>query len=78
MTRDDLMIEFGWNLRRQLEKYSITQNELAQELTVSRQLISRYINGECLPSLDKLLNIMYIIGCDLEDLVDTDEFIEED
>lgn len=78
MTKSELAEEFGWNLNTQLEKYNISQAELAYELRVSKQLISKYINGGCLPSIDKFINIILYIGCDLEDLIDMTEYIEED
>lgn len=76
MTKRDLAEDFGLRLRALMERYSITQGELAEDIGVSRQMVSQYVNGYCLPTFDKLVNILYVIGCDFESLVDVDEMIK--
>lgn len=76
MTKSELAEDFGLRLRALMERYSITQGELAEDIGTSRQMVNQYVNGYCLPTFDKLVNILYVVGCDFESLVEVDELIE--
>lgn len=76
MTIDSFMKDFGDNLDIVLHDYGMTQKELADELGISKSAISQYINGSRMPSLDIFVNIVRILSCEYDDLIDTNEIIK--
>ena len=62
---------FADNLREVMKEVGITQAELADEAGINRSTISRYLNKQRLPDLVSLLNICFILECDVSDLVPT-------
>jgi transcriptional regulator with XRE-family HTH domain len=76
MSKDELMYEFGQNLKDAMENADVNACDLAVELEVSEATVSRYINGVRLPDIPTLINICYVLVCDLEDLIDASEMIE--
>ena len=62
---------FADNLREVMKEVGRTQAELADEAVITRSTISRYLNKQRLPDLVSLLNICFILECDVSDLVPT-------
>lgn len=62
---------FADNLREVMKEVGITQAELADEAGINRSTISRYLNKQRLPDLVSVLNICFILECDVSDLVPT-------
>ena len=62
---------FADNLREVMKEVGISQAELADEAGINRSTISRYLNKQRLPDLVSLLNICFILECDVSDLVPT-------
>ena len=62
---------FADNLREVMKEVGITQAELADEAGINRSTISRYLNKQRLPDVVSLLNICFILECDVSDLVPT-------
>lgn len=61
---------FGDNLKCLLYEANMTQRELAKELEITESAVSRYISGERMPSLTTVINISYILDCDVSEMVD--------
>lgn len=61
---------FGDNLKCLLYEANMTQRELAKELDITESAVSRYISGERMPSLTTVINISYILDCDVSEMVD--------
>lgn len=59
---------FSKNLKRVMEEDNISQKELADEIGVSQQMISKYISGENIPSVPILLEISDYLCCTLDEL----------
>ena len=55
-------------LRSRLKQARLTQEKLAKRLDLSQQMISHYVNGRKVMSLEVAYNIAFIIGCDVDDL----------
>lgn len=72
MTELELMRDFGENLKSLLDEWGMSQQELADEIDVGKSTISKYINGTCMPSLVNVINIAYVLECDIEELIDID------
>lgn len=50
------------------EKAGLTQLELAGALNVKQASVSRWENGDSMPSADKLPELAKIFGCSIDDL----------
>ena len=70
------MSEFEWlsifarNLIEQIDGARMTQRELAQLAGLSEATVSNYINRRQMPGVKALVNISYVLGCTLDDLMD--------
>lgn len=62
-------MSFGQNLQflRRMRR-SMTQEDLAQRMGVSRQTISKWETGEALPEIDKAMEICSIFSCTMDAL----------
>lgn len=58
---------FKTRLRRIMNRNDITQEELADRLNVSRRTITRYVNGETIPSSLMLKKISLALDCPLDE-----------
>lgn len=72
----EVMEDFAQNLRLQLRLRGMTQKDLADETWLSTSLISYYVNAERMPTFKNLVNISLVLGCRLEDLIVTDQYID--
>lgn len=75
MTEVQLAKEIGFNIKRALDEYDMTQVELSELTGISKSTITKYIYGDAIPSIRNLINIAYVLECSLTDLIDVDEFI---
>ena len=65
-----LLHDFGRNLKDLLDDSFMSQRELAEETGINESTISRYIAGECMPSLKNIVSIMIALECEFNELVD--------
>lgn len=56
----------------------LNQEELANQLFVSRQAISKWEMGECAPSIDNLIELSHIFNVSFEELLCLNEKIDVD
>ncbi len=61
--------EFGKKLKTFRKSQGLTQNEFADKLGIERSNISRYENGDTLPSIEVFLEICNILNTDIENFV---------
>lgn len=76
MTEQEWMKRFASNLLLTLDEYGMTQRELSDASGISEGTISKYVNAIQMPSLIALINISYVFGCSVEELIDFGEKIE--
>lgn len=71
---------FGENLQFLRKKKNITQEQLAEQLEVSRQSVSKWESDISYPEMEKLLQICDLFSCDLDTLLrgNVQEHIQED
>lgn len=62
--------KFTAQVQNYLEKYNMTQSELADLIYVNRSTIARYLSGRLDPSIKTVINISMVFGCNVEDLID--------
>lgn len=58
-------------------KNRMSQDELAEKLGVSRTMIIHYEKGRNTPSLERTIQLANILGCGLDDLVNSNKYIDE-
>lgn len=66
---DSLKKEIGHNLQKLMTTRSMSQGQLADEAGVTQAMLSRYIHGTSMPSIDKAYRIVGALGCRLTDLL---------
>lgn len=70
MSEVQWMKTFAINLRELLRQSHMTQQELADRTGISKGTISRYLNAQCMPSVNALVNIAHEFPCaDIYDLL---------
>ncbi len=67
---------FNESLIKRRKELGITQDELADKLGVSRQSISKWENGECMPDSDKLIRLSDVLGMSLDELTGREVRVE--
>lgn len=75
MSEIELMRQIGENIRDLMGDWNMSQKELADRTGISEATISYYINGERMPSVKNLVNIAYVLECDLTEIVEAYELI---
>lgn len=73
MTEVRWMREFSRNLAYALNDAGMGQNEFARECGFSKSMVSKYINGRCMPDIKSVLRMSYVLGCSIDDLIDFGE-----
>ena len=74
-------IQMGKKLAKYRKENNMTQDDLADKLFVTRQLISKWEKGIGVPSLDVVLELSKIFKVSIEDLLclnDEEEFDKDD
>ena len=66
-------IELGNRLAKLRKEHGYSQEELADKLSISRQAISKWENGESDPSTENLIALSKLYGCSLDALVGNEE-----
>lgn len=63
------MSVFAEQLKRIRQERKLSQEDLAQELFISRQAISKWENGEATPDMENLIKLADIFGTSLDYLI---------
>lgn len=66
MTRYEWICKFRLKLRQLMDEKGMTQKELADKLYVSEATVSKYINGELMPSVRMAINISYALNVSID------------
>ena len=69
MSEMEWLKAFSTNLRMLVRTSKITQAELANRIGVDKSTVSRYMNGTRIPCLMHAINLAYVLGCDLDELL---------
>lgn len=70
-------MSFGTNIGYLRKKKGITQEELAEQMYVSRQTISRWETDSVYPDVETVIKLCELLDCDMETLVRGDATIEK-
>jgi transcriptional regulator with XRE-family HTH domain len=60
---------FKYNLRLEREKRKLTQEDISKAVGVSRELISRWENGNRLPRIDQLMKLSETLNVPIDTLL---------
>lgn len=61
---------FSKNLKRMMKEDNMSQEDLANEIGVSRTMISRYMTGQCIPSFLTVVKIADALFCSIDNLLE--------
>ena len=67
---------FGCNLQKYVMYCGMSKGDVAEKLGISKTMLSRYLHGKTMPSLDKGLQIANLMKCTVEELFD-ETYMEE-
>ena len=70
MNELELLKLFSKNLKRMMDEDNMTQEDLADEIGVNRSMISRYINGQSMPSFLTVVRIADALFCQVDDFLE--------
>ena len=70
-------MSFSDNLQVLRKRNNMTQEQLAEQLEVSRQAVSKWESGQSYPEMEKLLIICDMFHCDMDSLVKGDLTLED-
>lgn len=76
MTKQELMKDIGTKLKSELNKKSMSQNELARRTGLSKSTISDYIRGDKLMTIYNLTIICQVLECRFSDIAQTVDYVE--
>lgn len=62
-------MSFGDNLQFFRKKETMTQEDLAEKMNVSRQTVSKWESGAGFPETDKILQLCELFACDMDTLM---------
>ncbi len=63
------MTLFAEQLKKIRQGKNISQEDLAEQLFISRQAISKWENGDTTPDLDNLVKLSEILGVSLDEMI---------
>lgn len=66
---EDQRRRFGYRLRKMTRLKGMTQDELAKQTGISKNMLSMYMRGLSVPTLFKASKIAEVLGCTIEDLL---------
>ncbi|WP_027108397.1 helix-turn-helix domain-containing protein [Lacticigenium naphthae] len=62
-------MEFSEKLRSLRKEKGLSQEKLAERLTVTRQSVSKWESGQAFPEIEKLIKISDLFGVSLDELI---------
>lgn len=65
-------MKFGENLQKLRKEKGISQEQLAEQLGVTRQSVSKWESGNSYPEMDKIVAICNLFHCDMNVLINKD------
>lgn len=78
MSELELLDLFSRNLKRMMKEDHMKEEYLADEIGISRSMVSRYVNGQSMPSFLIVVKIADVLFCSLDEFLVEDRHREED
>lgn len=73
----DFIRDYAFELERLMRRNGYNKHALAKEIGVQPTVLTRHIRGEVLPDMVTLVNLSFALNCDIEDIVMTEDEIDE-
>lgn len=70
--RRELYMNFSDNLKKIRKEHNLSQEQLAEQLGVSRQSVSKWESGQAYPEMDKMLSLCQLFNLNIDDLLNQD------
>lgn len=70
VTDESRRASFGANLQKFVTHCGMSKGEIAENLGITKAMLSRYLHGKTMPSLDKGVQIANLMRCSVEELFD--------
>lgn len=70
MTEQEWLDIFAEELEAKINEYGTTQTEFAEDCGLAKSTVSRYLNGQAVPSIFALINMSHVLGCSIDELAD--------
>lgn len=77
MDEYEFLEEFAENLNDLMREQGLTQSGLANVSGLSVKTVNRYLKAKSMPSAKALVNLSYVLNCDIEDLIPTYKLIND-
>lgn len=75
MKESEFIDIFSDNLRYSLQYANMTQRDFADAIGVDESTISRYLRGRIMPTAKTIVNMAYVLDCDITDLIPCEELV---
>lgn len=75
MAKEDLIITFGEKLKNARKEVGLSQEQLAEKLSVSRSAVAKWEAGNGMPDVDNLKAMAVLLNTSIDYLLDEDEKI---
>ena len=76
MTEVEWLDVFADKLSNLIQQRGYPIGDLADDSHLDRRTINRYLNKQCIPSTKAILNLAYVLDCDVSELMDFGDTIE--
>lgn len=63
------------NIKKFRQENNLSQEELAKKLNIARQSVSKWENGETLPSIDNLISLSGLLNISLDELITGEPYL---
>ena len=72
LTKGGKIVNFSENLKKIRKDNNLSQEQLAEQLGVSRQSVSKWESGQAYPEMDKMLQLCQLFNLNIDDLLNQD------
>lgn len=66
---ETLRKDIGYNIKKIIQTRGIAQSDIAKMCGITEAMLSRYIHGTSLPSIDKVHTLASVLGCRVIDIL---------
>lgn len=67
--KQNVRYQVGQNIKRLMKKKGRTNSQISDRTGISASLLSHYMSGSRMPTIDNLLKIADVLKCDVADLI---------
>lgn len=61
--------DIGTNIKKMIQTRNISQSEIAKQSGLTEAMLSRYIHGTSMPSIDKINTLAAVLDCRITELI---------